>query len=297
MTDADDNTRHSWYVRHSGRISGPFLNGHIKREILLGHFKDDDEISHDQKAWVPIGSHAELVPEILNADSEDPLVKDRLAAARRWADDSDQSSGSLLSRQPVFDPLHPGETYLDDGDHASVLEEKLKQTRHDRWQNNLITLLILSVIAALIYFYFSGTEPVTDTPVDCSARPARGVNLSNCFLQGVSYAGMDISEAVLMNTNLTGADLRAVKLNHTDMSYSIFSLADLEGAELQGAKLVGSDFNAANLMNADLTDADLSYSNLYAADINGAELNGAKLDLARWIDGRICKIGSIGTCR
>jgi hypothetical protein len=294
MADNANNTRHSWYVRHAGRISGPFLAGHIQRELLLGHFRASDEVSHDQRNWSAIDSHPELIPEILKADLEDPLVRDRLAAARRWADDGE--GGSSLSGQPEFDPEHPDHRQDDHG-HAPMLEEKLKRTRLDRWRNNILSLLILSVIGGLIYFYFSRTEPVTDTPVECGSPPRPGINLSNCFLQGVSYTGMDISGARLNNVNLTGADLRRVDLSRSDLSYSLLSLAVIEGANLHGARLVGTDLNAANLRNTDLGDADLSYANLYGADISGADFSGARLDQTRWIDGRLCQPGSTGTCR
>jgi len=297
MNDSDDNIRHTWYVRHAGRVSGPFLSGHIQRQVLLGRFKSDDEISHDQHSWTRLGSHPELMPDILKADPDDPLVRDRLAAARRWADDGGEPS-SLLSRQPLYDPEHPDTGYGDYSHSAhSVLEEKLIQTRHDRWRNNIISVFILAAIAAAMYLYFSRVAPVSDKPVDCSAAPTVGISLSNCFLQGVSYAGMDVSDARLNNANLTGANLRSTKLNNSDLSYSILSLAVVQGASLHGARLVGADFNAADLRDADFGDADLSYANLYSANITNADLSGAKLDQAIWIDGRVCQSGSVGTCR
>ena len=203
-----------------------------------------------------------------------------------------------MSGQPDYDTGQPDAGHLGGSHDAhAALEEKLIQTRHDRWRNNIVSLLILSTIAVVIYFYFSRTDPVTDKPVDCSITPVQGVDLSNCFLQGVSYAGMDISNAKLNNANLTGADLRGARLNGSDLSYSILSLAVVQGAELHGARLVGVDFNAANLRDTDLSDTDLTYANLYAADISGADMTGAKLAQAVWIDGRVCQSGSVGTCR
>lgn len=298
MNDVDDNNRHTWYVRRAGRVTGPFLSGHIQRQVLLGRIKSDDEISHDQHSWKRLDSHPDLVPDILKADPDDPMVKDRLAAARRWAADDGDRSSSLLSSQPIYDPEHPDAVHRDGSQAAhSALEEILQQKRRDRWRNNIISLSILLAVAVTMYFYFSSTEPVTDKPVDCSATPVPGVNLSNCFLQGASYAGMDISDARLRNANLTGANLRGTSLNQSDLSYSILSLAIAQGARLHGARLVGADFNAADLRDTDFSNADLSYANLFSANISGANLSGAKLDQARWIDGRICKSGSVGSCR
>jgi uncharacterized protein YjbI with pentapeptide repeats len=273
------------------------LTGHIKREILLGHFRAEDEISHDRQHWTPLAEHQELVPKIMTEDLDDPLVKDRLTAARRWADDSDQDSTALLSNQTRYDPDHSDGQYFDDIHHATMLQDKLKQTRHDRWLNNILMLIFLSTIAGIIYFYFSRAEPVNDIPIDCRALPSQGINLNNCFLQGVTFAGMDIRDAQLMNVNLMGADLQATNLSRSDLSYSILSMANLQEARLVGAKLVGVDFNATKLDNADLHNADLSYANLNAATINGIDITGAKLDHTRWIDGRICQSDSIGACR
>jgi len=54
------------------------------------------------------------------------------------------------------------------------------------------------------------------------------------------------------------------------------------------------DLRGANLSGANLTFANLQGSNLMAARPH--QLRRANLSGATWIDGRKCKIGSIGKC-
>ena len=55
--------------------------------MLLGRHKLDDQVSHDKEEWLAIRDVPELVPEIFTEDREQPGFNDRLAAARRWADE------------------------------------------------------------------------------------------------------------------------------------------------------------------------------------------------------------------
>jgi hypothetical protein len=64
-----------------------------------------------------------------------------------------------------------------------------------------------------------------------------------------------------------------------------------------GCDLYGASLRWANLSGADLSGADLSGADLSGANLSGADLQGAKLSGATWTDGRVCKMGSIGTCR
>ena len=66
--------------------------------------------------------------------------------------------------------------------------------------------------------------------------------------------------------------------------------------DLSGASLVGANLARADLAYADLRGADLSYSDLSGAVIGGALLTAARLDHAVWVDGRVCRPGSRGSC-
>ena len=77
----------SWYIHRNGKVEGPYPAGLVSRYILLGRLEESDRISPDGQEWVSVKDVPELIPKILNGDMNDPYVRDRLLAARRWADE------------------------------------------------------------------------------------------------------------------------------------------------------------------------------------------------------------------
>ena len=291
VTNNERHDNQNWYVRQALAVHGPYTVGHVKREILIGHITADNEISHDKDNWTKIGDHPELIPTVMKADLTDPLARDRLDAARRWADDG-HDSHNTLSEQLNYD-------LDDDDDHqqGSIIALKLQQNRRKQWLNTLIFLFLVLIIVVALYQYFSKTVPVLDTPIDCSATPVEAIDLSNCFLQGQHFSMLSMAHAQLKNTNLSNAELVETNLTYVDLSYSLLNQANLTSADLHDSILIGVDFSGANLTNANLSNTDLSYANLLSAKINGANLTGARLDHARWIDGTICRKGAITNCQ
>ena len=95
--------------------------------------------------------------------------------------------------------------------------------------------------------------------------------------------------------------------NHVDVSYSSFKVALLVDAHFKfavcrntnftNADLAGASFEGANLEGAVFKNTDLQKANLEGATVDAlTDFGGANLSGATWIDGRICKEGSIGTC-
>ncbi len=289
MPSNDNQATRNWYIRQSAQVHGPFTVGHVQREILLGRVAPSDEISHDQQTWTRIDEHPELIPTVMKADLSDPLARDRLAAARRWADDGEHAHGTL-SEQLNYD-------HDEDHESGSIISRKLEQNRHRQWQNRVIFLLLFMVILIVYYQYFSTTTPVKDTPVECTNPPVAGMDLSNCFLQNSNYPGLDMRRVLLMNANLNGANLQGSNLQSANLSYSLLMQANLEQVNFRDAELVGVDFTRANLRQVDFSGADLSYANLLSADIRGAQFKGAKLDNARMPDGTICSPGAVSVCQ
>jgi hypothetical protein len=112
---------------------------------------------------------------------------------------------------------------------------------------------------------------------DCALPPGTKVNWSNCTFINLNVENQNLqfslfTDAILNESNLLGANL--------------------SGADMAYAEITKSDFSYANLKNADLSFADLS--NVLLA---GANLSNVKFDNTIWIDGKICKKGSIGTCQ
>lgn len=92
-----------------------------------------------------------------------------------------------------------------------------------------------------------------------------------------------LSNADLIEANLSGilmrrAELIGVLLSEADLSGADLSYADLLGADLSGANLSGANLQGAHLLSANLSGAILKKANLkeaYLADVN---LRGANLD-------------------
>jgi hypothetical protein len=92
--------------------------------------------------------------------------------------------------------------------------------------------------------------------------------------------------------DLRGADLRGLNLDTSNLEGANLLGANLEGVTLEGATLDDASCEKANLRKAKLHGASMDH-----ATIDGADFNGADLQDVTWIDGRVCKKGSIGACK
>lgn len=111
----------------------------------------------------------------------------------------------------------------------------------------------------------------------CDDPPGPGVDWQGCNKIGAYLRDMDLSKA-----NLAGANLRQANLEGADLSQ-----ADLTGASLLGANLQGVNFEGAKVISAFLTKSL----------IGGAKLAGAVFDNSYWVNGKLCKPGSVGECK
>ncbi len=68
------------------------------------------------------------------------------------------------------------------------------------------------------------------------------------------------------------------------------------GCYLSNARLSGMDLTNADLRGANLIGATLIRATLYGANLRGAKLAGANFSGALWVDGSICRVGSVGRC-
>jgi len=108
---------------------------------------------------------------------------------------------------------------------------------------------------------------------------------------------VNLRDADLTGTSLSGAVLNGVELRGTTLSNANLRGAALDTADLRGADLSGANLSRANLVGAALSGlgstglplyppvdrtryADLSYANLKGAILVGADLTGAHLDRA-----------------
>ena len=92
----------------------------------------------------------------------------------------------------------------------------------------------------------------------------------------------DLSGAVLIHWNLSGANL---------------SGANLASANLTDTFLSGANLSEANLSRAILTSTSLTGANLLRAKVGGAILLFTDMAGATWTDGSQCERHSSGRCR
>jgi len=286
------NTTKAWYIRShtSGETKGPFPGGQITQELLLGRYKLNDEVSHDKEEWILIRDVSELIPEILTENRDEAGFEDRLAAARRWADE----------RRGVDGIDEHGERRAN----ASYEKEEIKRLHNlankaKKKNNPFVTFIQLAfvfvAITAVIVLAFQ-YSPNEDNVVDCSAPANQGVNWSGCNLSGSKLSNATLVAANLMNANLQTANLYSADLSHANLKYTQLHLTNLKYVNFTKANLTGANLMGADLSGASFDYANLSYANFRDTNVETANFSNARLDQAIWVDGRTCRVNSIGSC-
>ncbi len=284
------NTTKAWYIRSQsgGEIKGPFPGGQISQEMLLGRHKLDDQVSHDKEEWLAIRDVPELVPEIFTEDREQPGFNDRLAAARRWADER-------RGVEDIDDERRSKESY----ESAEIKRLHRLATEAKKKTSPMATFMqlgfILVVIVAVLILAFQ-YSPEDKNVVDCTEPAKHGVNWSGCNLSGVQLLRADLIAVNLMNANLQTANLYSADLSHANLKYAQLHLATLKYTNFTKANLTGANLIGADLSGATFNQANLSYVNFRDAVISDTDFSGARLDNAIWVDGRKCRTNSIGSC-
>ncbi|WP_181722652.1 pentapeptide repeat-containing protein [Nocardia gipuzkoensis] len=124
-------------------------------------------------------------------------------------------------------------------------------------------------------------DPVEDLDLHQACLPRATLSLSD-DRPAASFAGADLSNAVLSRSDLTRADLAEADLSFAlltgaDLAYSNLTGVGLRYAQLPGARLAEANLAGAHLLGANLADAILSEANLTGADFFGANLTNAVL--------------------
>ena len=164
-------------------------------------------------------------------------------------------------------------------------------------------ILVISFLSLL--FFNQSIASCDDTPKD-------GVDYSNCQFS----EGQDLSRAYIPNSNLSFISFikvifdKAVMMNSTlvngNFAESSFFRANLYESSLEGGIFEKANFSSANLTRvnfkgASLIEANFNNANLFEADFTGANIlnsnfEGANLNNVIWIDGKKCRLGSVGKC-
>lgn len=299
MDNSEKQKKQLWYVRRDTMVHGPYPAGMITRYILLGRILRSDEISQGDEVWCTVAEVPELIPEVVQLKMDDPVSRQRLMAAKRWADERSSedrrklSEGITNNRRADDRRISCAEVDIKRRNVGDITKEKHQQKIRDRWLAGLIAIGIV-IISGIALYQLKPKPPVP--AIECNALPRAGVNWSNCHKEGAVLSNVNLIGALMVNMNLIKTDLHLSQLVKADLSYSNMSISNLRGADLREAILVGVNLRQSDLSNANLQGADLSYADLTEANIRAAHMADVKLDNAIWIDGRKCGTGSIGEC-
>lgn len=284
-----------WYVRSKNKVIGPFPTGQIQQAILLGRIPVHAEVSQDKEEWKPLRQCPQLIPDVLKGDRNDEHARERLAAARRWADERRRER-----RAGEDDPNRkgPGRRSEEGYDTLVYRDHREAVTESFRPSKERTLLVWLAVVIILGAGGYAGFRWVPQTPAgpQCEAPASKGVNWRQCNKAGLQLLNTDLSAAVLNSTNLQRANLFGSKFVKADLAYADLSNTNLSFADLQQAQLKGANLRAADLNKANLRGADLSYADLQDAKLIDTVLTNANLSNAIWVDGRKCLVGSVGVC-
>ena len=293
--------RKLWYVRRDSVVTGPFPEKVIHQHLILGRLGVDDEVSDDVQHWQRVADLDSLIPEVMKGDMDDPEVRERFEAERRWADER-----LAIDRRTVNGPTdHPERRGVERRGverPETVVARELKtqlivENRNRRAPYNNVALVVaLSVLGLLMWGALNTTPSPIVVEVDCQAKPAPEVNWDSCQLKGRQWAGVDVHDARARNADFSGSVLDRADLSGADLAYANMSLTHAASANFRGATLVGVDFQLSTLTGSDFSGADLAYANFYRADLRETKLEGTRLDRTVWVDGSICTVGSVGQC-
>jgi len=290
-------TQALWYLRHEGKVYGPFPRPQIETALDEGDIGPDWEISLDEADWIGIAESGQFtpsrtVPAAAQADTANPAWREeRLRARQRWLEQGDEadvgeahdSTLDAQARRAVAE------------DHART--ETLLRQRQNRRTSPLAALLgvLLLLLIGLAVWWGQTDEPIRASigvSADCAGDLTDRVNWRGCDKRGLQQPGARARNAKLENTRLDDA-----RLAGADLAYALLKGASLRNVQLRGASLLGADLTGADLSGADLTGADFRYANLAGARLGGTRIDGTRFGKAVWSDGRTCQEGAPGACR
>jgi len=267
-----------WYVKVKGRVKGPFASGLISKHILLGRIHPNDLLSQDKEIWRKASSIREVMPDVVKQRS-DSNYKERLRAARRWADERGEvREVDENGKEKIYTPR------------KKVTHLKIKTT------GVFGMVALVAVVSALVYamFVFTPDDPLAQ--IDCSADGQDGILFDGCHLQRRDFSQHSLKQSSFKNALLQNSRFREASLQNSQLDYANLSHSDLSNANLTGASLKAVDLRSSVLMGTDFTSADLSYADLTGAKTSKIKFTNTILSNTIWFDGKVCHKESVGRC-
>lgn len=287
---------HVWYLRKKEAITGPFPAGQISQLLIVGRLSVEDEVSYDKDEWFAIKEIPALIPDVLD-ETDTGQQSERLAAARRWADErrEERREDNLQTPSRKSKGRRQDES-AQELEYRQHRESIYKKFREQPKMAVAKLALFTGVLLVILWGSFNYSPLNIIDESDCSAQPRKGVNWRNCNKLALIAIRADISESNLNSVVLRDANLFASDFSKSRMDYSDLSSSNLSFAIFKQANLKGANFKKSDLRRADFSNANLSYADFTNASIADAIFNGADLSNAIWIDGLQCQKGSLGQC-
>ena len=135
-------------------------------------------------------------------------------------------------------------------------------------------------------------DEIADTLADEPAGPGLLGRLSSAF----GRAQRPEADELVPGSDLSGRDLRRVRLAGLDLSGANLSDCRLDGADLSGADLSGARLERARLSGADLTGANAARARFDDAVLRRADLTGLDASEASFIGARFSEAVFAGAC-
>lgn len=139
---------------------------------------------------------------------------------------------------------------------------------------------------------------------DLSGADLRGAELLGIDLTRVNFRSAKLKGVLFISSSfcphyspqLEDADFEGADLEETDLEDAKMNRANLKNANLSNSNLTDVVLDNANLENTNFKNANLMRASLVDANIKGATFEGVNLESVTWINGIVCKKGSIGRC-
>lgn len=268
-----------WYLKVKGRVKGPYASGLISKSILLGRIHPSDLLSQDKEVWRQASSIREVMPDVIKHRNA-PNYKERLRAARRWADE----------RETVRE--------VDQNGQEKLYKPRKKVTSLRIKTTGIMGIItIAAILSGLIFVMFKFTPDDPLAKINCSAQAEDGMVYDGCHLQRKIFNNKSLKGSSFKNTLLQNTQFRQSSLQKSNLDYANLSHADLSQTNLTEASLRAADLRGAILNATIFTKADLSYADLTGAKVSKIKLTGTILSNTIWFDGRVCNKESVGRCK
>jgi hypothetical protein len=289
-------TQSLWYLRHEGRVYGPFPIPLIDEYIKAGDVGPDWEVSLNETDWLTIAESGQFNTDEStwpkHPETDLPSWREeRKLARQRWMGEAG-AVDAAVTHDPEQDAA-VRKAVVHDREKTEFLLNAEKNRRMSLLAPLLAVLLLLA--GGVAVWRGEPEKPIRadiGLAADCGMPAKDGVNWSHCDKRGLNQPGMRAR-----NAKLDGVRLDDARLAGSDLTYAVLRAASLRNVQLSGSALVGADLSGANLSGADLTGADLRYAVLKDANLTGARIDSVRLGKAVWTDGRMCEEGAPGSCR